>query len=579
MPNPTASDPVRIVDIADGIVVPVSVTGSGSSVEIVNSGAIAYSTTTPLGAGGSVVSDVIDTLNYSVALISVSADQASATNGLAIEFSTDGVTFTTTDPYTYLNGNTRKTYTVQTIDRYMRVTYTNGGTPQGAFNLSIQLKQFAGVSSSHRTGDDISREDDAQLGVTVIKAKTPSGEYSDIATNADGQLSVSVVTPVGSLPVTIPWTLQDGKIINKFQTYLNDVAGTGTGTYQDGNKYNMSVAAGQYYIIQGVHYTPYFSGKPHLSESTFDSFAPQTDVIKRVGYFDDELGGGAPYNTNLDGLWLESSNGTIAIKSYRRGTPTIDVDITNWSNYANIGSYQNLANWDNFTVMLFNFLWLGGAYIELRLVTPESGFVTAHKQVYAGATPDVFIKSPNKPMRYEIRSTGGAGSFRYICNQIATGGSPDESGFSRAVDTGHLPINFNVIGTKYPVLAIKKTATYRDTPIKINNLDIFVTSADRLRWTLEINPTLSAPLTYAPIASSYIDKANGNGTITVTSSGTVVASGYVTQNTSIPSDIFEKNFLSFLGGRIDGTQDAHVLTITPITTNIDAHAAINYLEG
>lgn len=576
MPNPTASDPVRIVGVDSDVIIPVEVVGSGSSVNIVNSGEVAETTTALLGNGGVYESAVIDTLNYSVAIISISADEPSANGGIAVSFSTDGVSFLTTDQYTYLNGNVRKTYQVQTVDRYMKVEYTNGATPQGTFNLSIQLKQFAGVASSHRIGDDVSPEDDAQLGVNVIKALSPEGVYHDISTNPQGELNVSVVTPVGLLPVSLLTTLHDGKLLNHAPSYLNDVQGTGTGAFAD-NKYPMSVTAGQWKVIQSKQFMPYFSGKPQKSEETMELFAPQTDVVKRVGYFSSSTV--SPYDTAYDGMWLESSNGTISLKTAREGTLTIDEDITQWTGYDRIGSYQNLSTWDFFTVFEFNFLWLGGAYVELRLVTPESGFVTAHKKVYAGTSLDMFIRSPNQPVRYEVRSTTGAGSFTYICNQVATGGSINESGFSKGVNTGHLPINFNVIGTKYPIIAIQKQAAFRDNPVRIENLDIFVTSADRLLWTLEVNPSLSAPLSYVNVPESAVRKANGNGAITVSSAGTIIANGYLTQNTTIPSGIMAQNFMSLLGGKLDGTQDEMVLCLTPITTNIDAHAAINFQEG
>jgi len=209
----------------------------------------------------------------------------------------------------------------------------------------------------------------------------------------------------------------------------------------------------------------------------------------------------------------------------------------------------------------------------------ETGFVSAHQFVYAGTAQDTFIKSPNQPVRYEIRSTTGAGDFRYICNQVATAGNNTESGYSSTVNNGGTAITYASIGTKYPALSVRKKSGFRDNPVELETAHIFVTSADRILWTLEINPTLSAGVTYADDPSGVFEGASGNGTITVTSAGDIIASDYLSQGEAIPDEIFSTNYLSFLGGQLDGTQDEVVLCITPITNNVSALAALNLRTG
>lgn len=564
-----AQTPVWLAGVRDGFDIPVETQGNG--VLDTNN-----STNVALGAGGVFTGQATNVLQYTVIRVSVVADAPSAIDGLELQFSDDGVMWYASDNYTYENDTTLKTWAIQPVLEFFRVVYTNGSVAQTIFDLSVLLQKSAGVTSSHRIADPISGEDDASLTATVIKARNPStGLYENIIMTPDGGLNVSVVSPLGTLPVSELNTLHDGKILNFIDTRVYETAGTGTGTFTN-NKYNMAVTAGQWQIITTRRFAPYYSGKPQKVELTFDHFAPEANVVKRTGYFSSSIV--SPYDATLDGLWLESSNGTITIKASRAGVETLSVDIADWTGYSRINNYQNLATWDNFTVIEFNFLWLGGAYIELRIVT-DDGFVTAHNFVYAGTSQDTFIKSPNQPIRYEIRSTTGTGDFRYICNQIATAGSISESGYSTSVNNGTATVTYSTAGTKYPILAVRKKTAYRDLTVKLKTLNVFLQSSDRILWTLEINPTLSAALTYADDPSTVFQFANGTGAITVTATGRIIASGYLTLGQSIPTDIFAANYLSELSGQLNGTQDEYVLCITPITTNVNALASMNLQTG
>lgn len=417
-------------------------------------------------------------------------------------------------------------------------------------------------------GDEIYAEVDGEkVRVNQSDAKIVLADLTDesnpsVGRDAGGRTRVSQIT-----------TLGDYKILNSDRPLLIETVGNGSGTYS-ASKYNMHVGVGQYLIRQSKKFHPYFSGKGQMVEETFDTFALQTGVVKRVGYFSSSPTG--TYSTAYDGFWLESNgvSGTYYMMAQRSGVETVSVPWTQWNNYEKLADYD----WNNFTVTLQDFLWLGGAALNLSIKVGGT-FLLAHSVNYAGTTPDVFITSPNQPMRYEIRGISGAGDFRYICAQVATEGSIDESGMSRAVDNGHAGVSLATIGTTYPIVAIRKQASQRDIAVAIEDLFLFVTSAnDSIRWTLQLNPTLSAPLTYSAVANSAVESANGNGTITVTSQGTLIASGVISTNIGLPTASLKKNFLSFLGSTINNTMDALVLCGTPVTSGITGFGGIAYKE-
>jgi hypothetical protein len=148
------------------------------------------STTTPLAGGASFTGVYEDTLNYGTVHVAVSSDQASATDGLIVEWSADGVTKTQDDVYS-INANTGKTFNFFPAERYVRVTYTNGGVAQGVFNLHLILKKGIAKASSHRIKDSIVADDDAELVKSVGTGEDDNGVFQNIKVTEDGAQKIS----------------------------------------------------------------------------------------------------------------------------------------------------------------------------------------------------------------------------------------------------------------------------------------------------------------------------------------------------------------------------------------------------
>lgn len=133
------------------------------------------STATPLVGDGVFPGAATDALDFGTVEISVFSDVASAENGLSIEFSADGTKWDHTDVYTVPAG-VGKNYSVQRVARYFRIVYTNGTALQTAFRLQVILNKIYIKPSSHRIRDDINSDDDAQLGICILKTEGSSPE-------------------------------------------------------------------------------------------------------------------------------------------------------------------------------------------------------------------------------------------------------------------------------------------------------------------------------------------------------------------------------------------------------------------
>lgn len=366
-------------------------------------------------------------------------------------------------------------------------------------------------------------------------------------------------------------TLGDYKTLNADESLLLENTGTGTGLWAN-NKYNLSVTSGQFLIRRSRSYHHYFSGKSQLVELTFDNFQSEANTVKRVGYFSSNAI--TPYNSDKDGFWLENTGSTIDLVVSRFGIETLRKNITTWDGYSLLSTYD----WSKFTVIRFDFLWLGGAVLRLFIKT-DLGFVLAHTFNYSGTDTDTFTLSPNQSIRYEIRSSTGTGSLRYICAQVATEGSVGESGKQRAIDNFSTDITVSTVGTTYPIKAIRKKSTHRNSAVKITGAQLFVSSnTDRGLMSVCLNPTFSSALTFTDVTNSSAQEANGNGTITVTNRGTVLFSKYITQNSIFDAKVFEEDFLTWLDESINDVSDIIVVCITPLTSGITTNAVINYKD-
>ncbi|MCK5019403.1 MAG: hypothetical protein KAS32_20260 [Candidatus Peribacteraceae bacterium] len=145
-----------------------------------------------LGIDGVFTGGQVDTLNYGMVMLAVYSDVASATDGLEIQFrSTPAGTWRASDNFT-IPAATDKTYSIQAVRRFMRIVYTNGGTGQATFDLQTVLKPVYVKPSSHRVGDAISAEDDAELVKAALTGQKPNLDWVNFQATAAGNFKVSV---------------------------------------------------------------------------------------------------------------------------------------------------------------------------------------------------------------------------------------------------------------------------------------------------------------------------------------------------------------------------------------------------
>ena len=133
----------RMVDAANGLPV---VQVANSLVSTVNSSAAA------LAANATFTGTAEDVSEYSTIVITVFADQASATDGLSVQQSTNGTNWDLTDVYT-VPINSGKTFSFGVQAKFIRIVYTNGATASTVLRLQTIYSKAAKIASSVRPQD------------------------------------------------------------------------------------------------------------------------------------------------------------------------------------------------------------------------------------------------------------------------------------------------------------------------------------------------------------------------------------------------------------------------------------------
>ncbi len=163
---------------------------------------------TPLGAAGSVTLGPFDTDGWKAMEIYIATDQPSATGGISVEYTPDtgaaspvyypGPNFTYS-PVEVITGFVVKRLP-PALDGF-RITYTNGGTPQGSMFMSIELKAGQTEPQSVSLENQINASFGALLARAVLGAKDDVGTYGNIMRGPLGGLRASIYEHESETPI------------------------------------------------------------------------------------------------------------------------------------------------------------------------------------------------------------------------------------------------------------------------------------------------------------------------------------------------------------------------------------------
>jgi hypothetical protein len=158
-------------------------------------------TTTPLGIGGVFTGTAFDITNFSCINVYVVSNVNSATNGLTVEFSSDGTNWDHSHSTTYTSGG--KGFIFNCEGRYARIVFTNGGVAQSTFRLQTIFKSMIVPSSLYTLSQTINSNMFAELKRSVITGETTGGGggYVNVKVNPSGSLVTETTLAAGTAAI------------------------------------------------------------------------------------------------------------------------------------------------------------------------------------------------------------------------------------------------------------------------------------------------------------------------------------------------------------------------------------------
>jgi hypothetical protein len=345
----------------------------------------------------------------------------------------------------------------------------------------------------------------------------------------------------------------------------------------------LTTASGDSASLQTKEYYVYRTGQSQQIIMTFCLATPQTNTRQRVGYFD-----------SANGIFLEADGTTINVvrRTSTSGSPVDSkVSQSNW-NLDTLGAGDLNPSGltlipESCQIIVIDLQWLGVGRARIGFDI-DGSVVYVHEFTWANISGNTttYMGSGSLPLCYEITNTGTAGSaptLKAICAACIREGSEPEPSFHFSVDTGQTP--YAVGSTLNSILSIRLDP---DTPrgaLVSDSVDILVTGADAIRWSLHLNPTLGDTLTWADVTGSIAEYSTTNETV---SGGTVLASGYAAGGAvglargTGSTGVLSQN-LAAVSSR-DGTPDVLVLAVQKAisgagTSNTQASLSFREFRG
>lgn len=501
------------------------------------------SSATPLLSGAVFTGTAFDTLDFGFIFVTIFSDQDSATDGLSFQQSSDGINWDNTDDFNYL-GNIGKTYSLQPGARWFRVVYTNGGTNQAVFRISTLFKKTSSLASSHRISDNLSVEDDATLGIAIIKGQKPNGDYTDFQATAGGAFKVSLEEyddtfnsnplPVTEKAITAFGDLRTAELHSQFQGSFEytvdntdlfevEVVNGGTVTQAEGMAViTSSTTTASEAKLQSVRHARYKSGLGGLVRFTALFTSPIAATEQYVGLAD-EAGSSATF---MNGLVVGYDGNTFGYHRFQNDVK-ITKAIADWDDPLDgSGASGETIIQTNLNIFFIQYQYLGAGAIKIYFEKQNGDIVIVHTEEYAGlfVVPSTF--NPNYHFLIHVDNKGTTDNLIVKSSSYAY----FVEGKTQFIEL-HQPQNATeliektTVSTEVAILTIRNKATYASKTnfinIHIQNIAVAIQAANANNLG-DIRVVKNTTLGGVP---SYDDINTTNSVVEIDVAGTTLTGG------------------------------------------------------
>ena len=383
------------------------------------------------------------------------------------------------------------------------------------------------------------------------------------------------------LRVGTPLTLFDSKLLyDKSPLFWDEatVSGSGmTSTYLS-NESAVEIACSDATSGSFVRQTfQRFNYQPGKSQRIFitgilDQQGGGSGITQRLGYFDDR-----------NGVYFQVKDGVFSLgKRSETSGAVVDTTITqaqfNGRQFPDGGGvcFDSLSpDLTKTLIFAISFEWLGVGSVIYSLIIDAQEYVL-HIEHHSGVLTQVYMRSPNLPIRYELTNdgTGGAAKIKCICSSVISEGGSEDTGDLRYISTEGTHLDADSANTLYALIGIRLKPTHLDCAVKLVNQSLLSETADDFEWCVVLNPTVAGTFTYSDLDRSSLQTALGATANTVTG-GIQLAGGYGDASLSTSQELLNS---IRLGASISGVPDEIVLCVRPLSVNLDIQGGITIRE-
>jgi hypothetical protein len=237
---------------------------------------------------------------------------------------------------------------------------------------------------------------------------------------------------------------QNKNIYTKEGNWEEEVSGAGAAitflSDEAAVELTVGTVSGEYAIRQSRNYFPYIPGKSQQIMMTGVLGNSKENVVRRMGYYDDN-----------DGLFFEvNGNGfSVVVRSSTSGS-SVDTVI----NEADFNIEKPNMDLSKAQIFFIDFQWLGVGRVRFGCVI-DGVLNYFHEMLNANNVDTVYIAMPSLPVRYELRNTGTAASLstlKEICSSVASEGGFELQGNDYGASNGITTVSAS---SRRPVFALK----------------------------------------------------------------------------------------------------------------------------
>ena len=333
------------------------------------------------------------------------------------------------------------------------------------------------------------------------------------------------VDAFGRARTSQPFTLGDYTNIEELNPGIStsNTAGTRFDYHANTSSVRLFVktGSGQKVIRETNRVFSYQPGKSLQHFNTFVMNPAKTGLRQRVGYFSDN-----------NGVFLEQANSAIrfVIRSQGSGTVTDTyAEKNNWNLDSLDGTGPSGVTLDLSKAQIFflDIEWLGVGSVRCGFVI-DGQLIHCHSFHHANINTDVYMKTPNLPVRFELENIGATSSnsvFKQICTSVISEGGYELRGSNRSIGTDiTTQRDLTTAGTFYPVVAIRLKSDHLDSIVAPKNINLIgLGNTTRIKWRLYQGATLTGAI-WTSVGSDSFVEYNSNNSATMTG-GTVLNSG------------------------------------------------------